>query len=124
MIGYVTVGSSDLERSRAFFDTVLAELGAKRVFNNERQSAWRAGKQMLMACIPYDKNDPSVGNGTMVALQAESKEHVARVWQTALDAGAADEGAPGFRTDTFYGAYFRDPDGNKFAVFLFTRRDA
>ena len=117
MIGYVTVGSSDLARARAFYDKVLGELGGKHIFTNERMVAWAGNGQMFMACTPYDKNDPQPGNGVMVALAGSSKDHVAKVWQTALDAGGTDEGAPGFRTDNFYGAYFRDPDGNKFAVF-------
>ena len=124
MIGYVTVGSNDLDRSEAFYDKVLGELGAKRLFRNERMVGWTANQQMLMACTPYDKNEPKPGNGPMVALTAPSREAVEKTYNTALANGGADEGAPGFRTDTFYGAYFRDPDGNKFFVYAIAKKDA
>jgi predicted lactoylglutathione lyase len=53
----------------------------------------------------------------MVSLVAPSREVVDQVYKDALAAGAKDEGAPGERTAAFYGAYFRDPDGNKICVF-------
>jgi predicted lactoylglutathione lyase len=53
----------------------------------------------------------------MVSLAAPSEELVQKVHAKALASGAADEGAPGLRGETFYGAYFRDLDGNKFCVF-------
>jgi len=118
MIGYVTLGSNDMERAKKFYDTVLAELGGARGFASDRMQAYTAkGGPMLMVCTPYDKETATVGNGTMVALAAPSREMVDKVHATALAAGAADEGAPGERMPTFYGAYFRDPDGNKLCVF-------
>ena len=72
---------------------------------------------MLGVCKPYDGKPATGGNGTMVALTAKSREIVDAVHAAALAAGGADEGAPGLRGDTFYGAYFRDLDGNKLCVF-------
>jgi predicted lactoylglutathione lyase len=118
MIGYVTIGSNDLERSKKFYDALLAEMGGKRAFNNERMQGYRGGQGgMLAVCTPYDGKPAASGNGTMVALAADSREQVDKVHAKALSLGAADEGAPGVRTGTFYGAYFRDPDGNKLCVF-------
>jgi predicted lactoylglutathione lyase len=118
MIGYVLVGSNDLEKSKAFYDSVLSELGAKRSFGSEKMQAYSAGNgPMLGVCKPYDEKPASVGNGTMVSLSAPSREVVDKVHAKALGEGARDEGAPGLRGDTFYGAYFRDPDGNKLCVF-------
>ncbi|MBU6444241.1 MAG: VOC family protein [Alphaproteobacteria bacterium] len=118
MIGYVTLGTNDLNRAKTFYDTVLAELGGKRGFATDRAQMYAAGAgPMLMVCTPYDKNPATVGNGTMISLAAPSREMVDKVHATALAAGAADEGAPGERMPTFYGAYFRDLDGNKLCVF-------
>ena len=54
----------------------------------------------------------------MVALAAEDKDQVHRLYDIALANGGTDEGAPGPRGDTFYAGYFRDPDGNKLNAFV------
>lgn len=118
MIGYVTIGSNNLERSKKFYDELLAELGGKRAFGSDRMQGYRGGQGgMLAVCTPYDGKPAASGNGTMVALAAASKEQVDKVHAKAISLGASDEGAPGLRGDTFYGAYFRDLDGNKLCVF-------
>jgi catechol 2,3-dioxygenase-like lactoylglutathione lyase family enzyme len=117
MIGYVTVGTNDLEKAKAFYDALAAELGARRTFASERMQGYGGGGAMLAVCTPHDGKSATVGNGTMVSLAAPSKEVVDKVHAKALALGAKDEGAPGPRSDTFYGAYFRDPDGNKICVF-------
>jgi catechol 2,3-dioxygenase-like lactoylglutathione lyase family enzyme len=118
MIGYVTLGTNDLERAKTFYDTVLAELAGKRTTAFERMQLWGLGRgPMLAVCTPFDEKTATHGNGTMVALSARSREQVDKVHKKAMEAGASDEGAPGLRGDDFYGAYFRDPDGNKICIF-------
>jgi catechol 2,3-dioxygenase-like lactoylglutathione lyase family enzyme len=118
MIGYVTIGSNDLEKAKGFYDAVLAELGGKRSFGFDRMQGYSgAGGAMLAVCLPYDEKPATVGNGMMVALAAPSEDLVKKVHASALAHGATDEGVPGARGDTFYGAYFRDLDGNKLCVF-------
>lgn len=119
MIGYVTLGTNDLERAKSFYDAVLAELGGKRTMTMERMQGYgTAGSPVMLAvCRPYDDKHATSGNGTMIALAAPSREMVGKVHAKALASGAKDEGAPGLRGDTFYGAYFRDLDGNKLCVF-------
>jgi catechol 2,3-dioxygenase-like lactoylglutathione lyase family enzyme len=122
MIGYTTFGSSDLARSGAFYDPIAAELGARRLFEDEHLILWgRGGAGMLGAITPHDKGAPSIGNGVMVALAARDPEQVRKVHALALSMGGPNEGDPGMRTGAFYGAYFRDPDGNKLAVFCMTK---
>jgi predicted lactoylglutathione lyase len=75
------------------------------------------GGAMLAICKPYDGEPATVGNGVMISLASPSRELVDKTHATALANGAADEGAPGLRGETFYGAYFRDLDGNKLCVF-------
>jgi catechol 2,3-dioxygenase-like lactoylglutathione lyase family enzyme len=120
MIGYVTLGTNDLGRAEKFYDALLAELGGKRVMANDRMRFYGAGRgqPMIAICTPHDQKTATVGNGTMVALAAGSKEAVDRVYQKAIALGAKDEGAPGQRNPSFYGGYFRDPDGNKLVAFV------
>ncbi len=121
MIGYVTLGTKDLERAGAFYDALLGELGAKRVMVNERLIMWgsKPGAPMLAVCKPWDEKAAVSGNGPMVALAAGSKENAAKLHAKALELGGTDEGAPGPRGDGgFYGGYFRDLDGNKLVAFI------
>ena len=120
MIGYVTLGTNDLARSTGFYDALLAEIGAKRFMESERSVAWSVtpGASGLSVCKPFDGNAATAGNGTMVALAAGSTANVDKLHRKALTLGAGDEGAPGPRgPGGYYGAYFRDLDGNKLCAF-------
>jgi predicted lactoylglutathione lyase len=121
MIGYVTLGTNDLDRAGAFYDALLGELGATRLMTNERMIIWGVApdQPMVSVCIPYDEQTATTGNGVMVALNGGSKEKIDALHAKALELGASDEGEPGPRGDgSFYGGYFRDLDGNKFVAFL------
>jgi catechol 2,3-dioxygenase-like lactoylglutathione lyase family enzyme len=118
MIGYATIGANDLEKAKAFYATVLAPLGARPAFGSERMQGYAgASGAMLAVCTPYNGEKAVPGNGAMVALQAPSPEVIKQVYDLALANGGTDEGAPGERMPGFYGAYFRDLDGNKVCVF-------
>lgn len=121
MIGYVTLGTNDLPRARQFYDAVMGELGVPRTRTTEKSISFGefGGGGQLSITRPFDHEPASVGNGTMISLQARDAEHVRRVHAAALAAGGTDEGAPGPRGTTFYGAYARDPDGNKLCFYLF-----
>lgn len=122
MIGYVTIGTRDMEKAKAFYTELLADLGASLLMDMGRIAfiGTDMSAPMLAVCIPYDKQDPQPGNGTMIAINPGSKEAVDRLHAKALELGASSEGAPGQRIDdVFYGAYVRDPDGNKMAFFQF-----
>jgi len=118
MIGYVTIGTNDLERAKKFYGALAEELGGKPTFGSERMQGYgsKAGA-MLAVCTPYDGKSATVGNGTMFSLAAPDQATVDKIYNKAIALGAKDEGAPGLRGDTFYGAYFRDLDGNKLCVF-------
>jgi catechol 2,3-dioxygenase-like lactoylglutathione lyase family enzyme len=118
VIGYVTLGTNDFERAKIFYDAVLAVLGAKRTHSWERMQCWGGRRgPMLAVCRPFDGERAFAGNGNMVALAAPSPEIIHNVHAAALAAGATDDGPPGDRGGGFYGAYFRDPDGNKVCVY-------
>ncbi|MCH7817690.1 MAG: VOC family protein [Proteobacteria bacterium] len=122
MIGYVTLGTNDMERGAKFYDELLAELGAKRFMEMDTFIAWSTGPSApgLSITKPFDGNAASIGNGVMVALMVDSKDKVDSFHAKALELGAKDEGAVGPRSDTFYAGYFRDLDGNKLNVFCMT----
>lgn len=118
MIGYVTLGSNDLPRAWAFYDVLLGELGAKRTFESKNGVWWgRARGPNIAVLAPHDGAPATVGNGVMVALAMRNVEDVDRLYAKAVSLGATDEGAPGSRGGGFYGAYFRDLDGNKLCVY-------
>jgi len=117
MIGYTTVGTRDLAKASAFFDTVLAPLGGQgNTFGERMRFYGGGGGASLAVCTPWDGQPATVGNGMMVGLAAPSVEAVDKVHALALSSGGSDEGAPGERMPGIYGAYFRDLDGNKFAI--------
>jgi catechol 2,3-dioxygenase-like lactoylglutathione lyase family enzyme len=123
MIGYVTLGTNDLARAAAFYDALLAEIGAKRLMETEKYIFWGTGmgQPALSVIKPYDGQPATVGNGTMVALVTDSTDKVDTLHRKTLALGGTDEGAPGPRGDSgFYAAYFRDLDGNKLAAFCMT----
>ena len=120
MIGYVTLGTNDLPRAAAFYDALLAEIGAKRLWDFGNAIAWGVSqdKPSLGITRPHDGKAATVGNGVMVAFVVDSREKVDRVHRKALELGGKDEGPAGPRSENFYAGYFRDLDGNKLNVFF------
>ena len=124
MIGYVTIGSNDLNRARGFYDQLMPVLGAGRIMefgDNFTMYGTGMGKPGLAVCKPYNGNAATVGNGNMTSIACDSRAKVDELYAKAMELGGSDEGAPGVRGDdgpgAFYGAYFRDLDGNKLAAF-------
>jgi len=120
MIGYVTLGTADMERGAVFYDAIAKVLGFGRMMNEETFIAWgdmEGPGAGLSITKPFDGNAASVGNGTMVALNAKDSEQVDQVYAAAMAQGGTCEGKPGDRGGGFYAAYFRDLDGNKLNAF-------
>jgi catechol 2,3-dioxygenase-like lactoylglutathione lyase family enzyme len=124
MIGYVTLGVSDIERARGFYNALLGTIGAKQLMALEENGFTMYGVAWDKPCVvitkPYDGGLPSPGNGNMIGLVMDSREHVDALHAKALELGGTCEGQPGIREPAemgFYGAYFRDPDGNKLCAF-------
>jgi predicted lactoylglutathione lyase len=119
MIGYVTLGTNDLERGAQFYDQLLKEIGASRFMETDGFIAWTISpdKPALSLTKAFDGKPATVGNGVMVALAMRSTDQVDSFYKKAMELGATDEGAPGPRGDGFYAGYFRDLDGNKLNAF-------
>ena len=117
IISFVMVGTNDLEKSSKFYDAIFAHLGLKKITTTERYIGYGnsngTGEVNFYITKPHNKKIATVGNGTMVALLAETKDAVNKFHATALENGAVDEGAPGKRSDGNYYGYVRDLDGNK-----------
>jgi len=131
MIGYVTLGTNDLQGNAPFYDAIAKEMGVGRMMDTESYIAWGepGGAAGVALTKPYDGNTATVGNGTMVAFEAKDKQQVQRLYEIALANGGTDEGAPGPRGDAdenglvFYASYFRDRDGNKLNAFCMAPAD-
>ena len=124
VFSHIFVGVTDFERALAFYSPLMSLLGAKPRFC-ERSRPW-AGWQshpgprpLFIIGKPFNQHSHDRGNGQMVAFLAESRALVDKAFLLALANGGVSEGAPGLRPEYhehYYGAYFRDPDGNKLCV--------
>lgn len=122
MIGYVTLGVSDMEKAKKFYSDLLGDLDAKVLLDLDRIAfiGKNMGSPMLAVCKPFNGEPNHPGNGNMLALQPGSKEAVDAHYNKAIELGATCDGEPGQRIpNQFYGAYVKDPDGNKLAFFHF-----
>jgi catechol 2,3-dioxygenase-like lactoylglutathione lyase family enzyme len=126
MLGYVTIGALDSEASGKFYDAVLGAVGDERKFAEGGWIGWgpkdgKPNSYYCFVCPPYDKQPARSGNGIMLAFVAPSKDAVDTAYALGIANGGSDEGAPGFRPPEgkeFYGAYMRDPTGNKICVYV------
>jgi catechol 2,3-dioxygenase-like lactoylglutathione lyase family enzyme len=123
MISHVFVGITDFDRAFRFYSAVMEELGLKLKFSEPQQSwaAWVSDqpRPLFIIGLPYNGEAATAGNGQMIALLAPTRAAVERAHAAALAQGGRCEGAPGLRPHYhphYYGAYFRDADGNKICV--------
>lgn len=126
MFSHVTVGCRDLERAARFYDAVLLPLGLKQRTvtpdGGPAAACWVHPDEVLprfYVYIPYDGNIAKAGNGSMVAFLAQTQDAVDAAYEAGIAAGGSNEGEPGLRPrygTGYYGAYLRDPDGNKVHV--------
>lgn len=124
MIGYVTLGTQDLDKASAFYDALLGTIDAGRFMEEPGHFiAWATSEDApsIAVTMPFNKEPATVGNGTMVAVPLENPEQVKEFYNKALELGGTCEGKPGFRPEEansgFYAGYFRDLDGNKLNAF-------
>ncbi|KHK66514.1 MULTISPECIES: VOC family protein [Pseudomonas] len=123
MFSHIQIGARDLPRMVAFYDAVFGCLGLVRMESEDDSGppgeGWhQPGKHwpQVFVQMPINGLPATWGNGMQVSFAAESQEAVRNAWKMALDMGGFDEGAPGLRpqySKDYYGAYCRDPEGNK-----------
>ena len=121
MIGFVMIGTNNLGESSKFYDAILTPLGIKKFTTTDRYIGYARKESLenieLYVTNPHNKKPATNGNGTMIALLADSKESVDKFHAIALENGAVNEGLPGPRHDNNYYAYIRDADGNKICAY-------
>lgn len=124
MIGYVTLGTNDIDKARAYYDALFGSIGAGRLMEFGENftmygAAW--GKPAVAVTKPYDGQPATIGNGCMTAIVMDARDKVDAFYNKAMELGGSCEGPPGLRGEegpqAFYGAYFRDLDGNKMCAF-------
>ena len=124
MFSHIFVGVNDFERALAFYNPLMAALGIEARFCEASRpwAGWQSQpgpRPLFLIGRPYDQQPHQCGNGQMVAFLAQSRAAVDRAHAVALANGGTSEGVPGLRPEYhehYYGAYFRDPDGNKLCV--------
>jgi catechol 2,3-dioxygenase-like lactoylglutathione lyase family enzyme len=124
MLSHVHIGVTDFPRALAFYTAVMDALGFPLKFVEQEKpwAAWKhpaADRPLFLIGHAYDGAPATPGNGQMVALLAPRRDAVDRCFAAALAAGGRSEGLPGLRPEyhpNYYGAYIRDPDGNKLCV--------
>jgi len=123
MIGYVTLGTNNIEKAVNFYDQLLSTIGAGRFLETEQFVAWATAPDQpgISVTKPFDGQPATVGNGVMVAIALDSTDKVDAFYNKAIELGATCEGEPGPRGEMsgFYAGYFRDLDGNKLNAFYF-----
>jgi catechol 2,3-dioxygenase-like lactoylglutathione lyase family enzyme len=116
VIHHVSLGTNDVRRAMAFYDAVLPVVGLRRMSAGERSVNYGVGDTVFSLETPVDGRPATVGNGVHIAFTAADRGMVRAFHAAALVAGGTDDGAPGLRPEynaNYYGAFVRDPDGNK-----------
>jgi predicted lactoylglutathione lyase len=119
MIGYITLGTNDLEKYGKFYDELLSIIGATRFMADDHIIIWgtKPGHAMFSLITPNDGKTATVGNGTMAAFKVDDLDTIKKLHAKAIELGGTDEGAPGPRGDTMDFGYARDLEGHKLAFF-------
>lgn len=120
MLSGVCIGTNDMAKAAGFYDAVFATIGMTPAFkgDHERGYAEADGRVTVFVVTPYNNKPATFGNGTQFIFHAPDKDGVHAFHSAALNNGGTDEGAPGPRDyhPDYYGAYVRDPDGNKLHI--------
>tara|TARA_B100001175_G_scaffold292230_1_gene277912 strand:- start:1139 stop:1516 length:378 start_codon:yes stop_codon:yes gene_type:complete len=120
VIGFVMVGTNNLDKAIGFYDVLLKTIELKRTVTNEKYAGYssknKSGDVEFYVTNPVNKETATFGNGTQISFIVNSEESVNRFYNTGIKLGGKDEGAPGIRSGDYY-CYFRDLDGNKICAF-------
>ena len=120
MIGFVMVGTNNLDKATKFYDTLLDVIELERVVTNEKYIGYASKEKSdeieFYVTNPVNKEKATFGNGTQISFLINSKDSVNSFYNTGIKLGGKDEGAPGIRSGDYY-CYLRDLDGNKICAF-------
>ena len=120
MIGFVMVGTNNLDKATKFYDTLLDTIELQRVVTNEKYTGYASKEKTdeveFYVTNPVNKDKATFGNGTQISFLVNSKDLVDNFYNTGIKLGGKDEGTPGIRSGDYY-CYFRDLDENKICAF-------
>jgi predicted lactoylglutathione lyase len=120
MIGFVMVGTNNLDKAINFYDKLLNTINLQRVVTNEKYAGYslkdKPDDVEFYVTNPVNKEKATFGNGTQISFLVNSKDLVNKFYNTGIKLGGADEGAPGIRSGDYY-CYLRDLDKNKICAF-------
>ena len=120
MIGFVMVGTNNLDKAINFYDKLLNTINLQRVVTNEKYAGYapknKPDEVEFYVTNPVNKEKATFGNGTQISFLVNSNELVNNFYNTGIKLGGKDEGAPGIRSGDYY-CYFRDLDENKICAF-------
>ena len=120
MIGFVMVGTNNLDKAINFYDTLLNTIDLQRVVANEKYAGYalkdKPDEVEFYVTNPVNKEKATFGNGTQISFLVNSKDLVNKFYNIGIKLGGADEGAPGIRSGDYY-CYLRDLDKNKICAF-------
>ena len=120
MIGFVMVGTNNLDKATKFYDTLLDTIELQRVVMNEKYAGYASKEKPdeveFYVTKPVNKEKATFGNGTQISFLVKSKDLVNNFYNTGIKLGGKNDGAPGVRSGDYY-CYFRDLDGNKICAF-------
>jgi len=120
MIGFVMIGTNNLDKATKFYDTLLDVIELERVVTNEKYIGYASKEKSdeieFYVTNPVNKEKATFGNGTQISFLINSKDLVNIFYNVGIKLGGKDEGAPGIRSGDYY-CYFRDLDGNKICAF-------
>ena len=120
MIGFVMVGTNNLDKATKFYDSLLNTIDLQRVVANEKYAGYAFNEKPhdveFYVTNPVNKEKATFGNGTQISFLINSKDLVNSFYTVGIKLGGKDEGAPGIRSGDYY-CYFRDLDGNKICAF-------
>lgn len=121
MFSHATLGTNDFARGVRFWQAVMDALGHRLRFLDESRpwAGWEpaaGGRPLFVLTAPFDGQAATAGNGTMLAFDCATRAMVDAAHTAGVAQGGTDAGAAGLRPEyhaAYYGAYLRDPDGNK-----------
>ena len=120
MIGFVMVGTNNLDKAIKFYDTLLNTIELQRVVTNKKYAGFASKEKPaeveFYVTNPVNNEKANFGNGTQISFLVNSKDLVNNFYNTGIKLGGKDEGEPGIRSGDYY-CYFRDLDGNKVCAF-------
>lgn len=126
MFSHITLGTNDLAKTEPFYDAIMAVLAHPKIYSEENAIGYGSlTGQIVFIMSPFNKNPAMPGNGVHAAFLANSRNTVDQFYERALANGGTCDGKPGLRSyhANYYGAYARDPDGNKLQAVCHRKAD-